>query len=121
MGPGWEAGRDAMAAVINLNILNFFGFKQDNSTGNNVRFKTVTLDQHQEDDPDRERIIDVTPFSSVVDDDSDYGSYAATRNAADYRQRNIRRPIPAMNPTYNRQGRLRHYNYPKGTHIDLYV
>jgi hypothetical protein len=59
-----------MTAVINLNILNFFKLKEDNSTVNNVRFNAVSLEKHQDDCPARELGIDVTTLSRVVADDS---------------------------------------------------
>jgi hypothetical protein len=110
-----------MTALINLNILNFFRLKEDNSTVNNVRFNTVSPEKHHDDGPARERVIDVTPFSRVVADDSDHESEGPSHSLIDYRQRALSRHAPALNSTYNRQGRAPHYHYPKGMHVDLYA
>jgi hypothetical protein len=110
-----------MTAVINLNILNFFRQKEDNSTVNNVRYNTVSLEKHQDDGPAGERVIDVTPFSRVIEDDSDHESEGPSQHLINYKQRSFARHAPVMDTTYNRQGRARHYNYPKGMHVDLYA
>ena len=110
-----------MTAVINLNILNFFRLKEDNSTVNNVRFNALSLEKHQDDRPARERVIDVTPFSRVVEDDAGHESEGPSRHLIDYKQRALTRNAPMANATYNRQGRARHYHYPKGMHVDLYA
>jgi hypothetical protein len=110
-----------MTAVINLNILNFFKLKEDNSTVNNVRFNTVSLEKHQDDGLARERVIDVTPFSRVVADDSGHESEGPSQHLIEYKQRSLSRHSPVLNTTYNRQGRARHYNYPKGMHVDIYA
>jgi hypothetical protein len=110
-----------MTSVINLNILNFFKLHEDNSTVNNVRFNTVSLEKHQGDGPARERVIDVTPFSRVVSDDADHESEAPPRYPVNYKQGGPAGHALAMNTTYNRQGRRRHYYSPKGVHVDLYA
>jgi hypothetical protein len=110
-----------MTSVINLNILNFFKLQEDNSTVNNVRFNTVSLEKHQDNGTAGERVIDVTPFSSVVSDDTDREFECPSRHLIDHKQSSPARHAPALNTTYNRNGRVRHLNSVKGIHVDLYV
>ena len=110
-----------MTALINLNILNFFKLNEDNSTVNNVRFNTVSPEKHQDDRLSRERVIDVTPFSRVITDDSENEFESPAQHLIEYKQRSLSRNAPVLSTTYNRQGRAGHYNYPKGMHVDLYA
>lgn len=110
-----------MTAVFNLNILNFFKLKEDNSSVNNVRYNTVSLEKHHDDGPARERVIDVTPFSRVVTDDSGQEPEGPSQSLIEYKHRSLSRRAPVLSTTYNRQGRTRHYSYPKGMHVDLYA
>ena len=110
-----------MTAVINLNILNFFRMKEDHSTVNNVRFNALSLERRQDDRPARERVIDVTPFSRVVEDDAGHESEGPSQHLIDYKQRALSRHAPMLNTTYTRQGSTRQYHYPKGMHVDLYA
>jgi hypothetical protein len=110
-----------MTSVINLNILNFFRLHEDSSTVNNVRFNTVSLEKHQDNDPAKERVIDVTPFSRVISDDTDRESETPSRHLVYYKQGSPARHAPEMNTTYNRQGRAHRNSFRKGVHVDLYA
>ncbi len=56
-----------MTAVINLNILNFFKLKEQNSTTNNIRFNAFNLEKSQTDDSKKERVIDIQNSIEEID------------------------------------------------------
>jgi hypothetical protein len=110
-----------MAAVINLNILNFFKLKELNYTTNNIRFNTVTVEKSQSDDLPKERVIDVTPFSRVIADANELESDESPPALIDYRQPRSRPYYSSSRDAYNRAGKSVKYTYPKGLHVDLYA
>jgi hypothetical protein len=104
-----------MATVINLNILNFFKLKLNKFTVNNIH---LTSYQRERKPPQKDIIIDVTPYSSIVDDSEKEIVLPATTSSREVKS--ITRPS-IVNKTYDRKGNTVHYFYSKGMHIDSYV
>jgi len=110
-----------MTAVINLNILNFFRLKEDNSTVNNIRFNTVSLERYDRESPPEGRVIDVTPFSRTSPDDAEQEFDARSRYLLDYRRKAAAGQITPVGTSYTRQGHVQYGDSSKGMHIDIYV
>jgi hypothetical protein len=110
-----------MAAVINLNFLNFFKLKEDNSTVSNVRFNTFSFEKEQRENPAKDRIIDITPFSRVIADASDNDAEDSNPALIDYRKAGHHKYSSTFSRPYDRNGKAVEDDYPKGLHLDLYV
>ena len=110
-----------MTSVINLNILNFFRLREQNSTTNNIRFNAFNLEKRQSDDPANERIIDITPLSRVTADAKEPESEEPSLSLIDYRQPGSRTYYSSSRDAYNRKGESVTYFYPKGLHVDVYA
>lgn len=118
-----------MTTVINLNILNFFRLKLNKYTVNDVRFNThneIRLnprgsDRSKNHSPEKEHVIDVTPYSKVVAD-----TETGNENDRELTIQNISEAEPVIQPavinrTYDRRGNTVQYFQSKGTHVDSYV
>lgn len=107
-----------MTTVINLNFLNFFRLNQDNqNTFNDISVNNQLADRRQEDPPERERIIDVTPYNRLaVNDEKDLRPVVTSNQ-----QTKLVIPHDLIARTYDRRGNSVDYAFHKGLNIDSYV
>lgn len=105
-----------MTTVINFNILNFFRRGLDQYGFKDARPDSQLSQERQNSSAGRDRVIDVTPSSRVLYDESETATYS--RNA---RQAWPLVPKNSISETYDRMGNSVQFVYQKGLHVDAYV
>ncbi len=110
-----------MTTVIDLNILNLFRLKLKKFTFNDIRLNTQASGTRQDYSREKNRIIDITPYCSVVADnetDSKKDKEFLPDNA--HRAKFVDNPA-RINKTYDRRGNIVQYFHSKGLYIDSYI
>jgi hypothetical protein len=111
-----------MTTVINFNFLNFFKLKLDNyninlNANDNRSYNQYLDNRRQNYLPEQEEVIDITPYSRVVDknDESSELQLIDTHKGKD-----LFINFGAPN-TYNREGKNIQYFQEKGLHINSFA
>lgn len=110
-----------MTTVINLNILNFFRQESNKYTVNDIRFNTYHSGQKHDDPPQKDNVIDVTPFSRVVSENEIVHKKPVEFPVIPARQAKPVNNPSLINKTYDRYGNTIQFLHAKGLHIDSYV
>ena len=118
-----------MTTVINLNILNFFRLKLNKYTVNDVRFIThndIRLNprgsgRRKNHSPEKEHVIDVTPYSKVVADTETDNNNDRELTIHNFSQAGSLVQPNLINKTYDRRGNTVQYFQAKGMRVNSYV
>lgn len=111
-----------MKTVINLNILNFFKLKLDNHTVNDFQFNTHIAEREKRHAAEPEDVIDITPYSRVVNNKEVALISSEKMPVVEYRQPEIVMDKAELkNTTYDRRGYTVNSFQSKGIHVDSYV
>lgn len=110
-----------MTTVINFNFLNFFKLKLDNHNLNlNVndnRSYNQYLDNRRQYLPEQEDVIDVTPYSRVVDGNDE----SSALQIIDARKTKELVGNSGTHKIYNRKGDTIQHLQEKGLHVNSYA
>ncbi len=109
-----------MTTVINFNFLNFFKLKLDNHNINinDIRSHNQYFDNRRQDyPPEQEEIIDITPYSRVIDG-NDTSLKLQLINTL-----KTKNPVSTSEThnIYNRKGKAIQYFHEKGLHVNSYA
>ena len=111
---------DNMTTVINLNILNLFGNifgpKPNPFSTDDTDVDASTYGRRRDDRPQEGKVIDVTPFSRVVDEDGSARKYRQARS------RRVEQAAKAYESVkmYDRAGVKFYSARSKGVYVDIY-
>lgn len=111
-----------MTTVINLNFLNFFKLKLDNhnlnlNVNDNSSYNQYIDNRKQNYLPEQEDVIDVTPYSRVVDE-NDEGS---ALQILDVRKTKELVGNSGTHKIYNLKGNTIQHFQEKGLHVNSYA
>jgi hypothetical protein len=110
-----------MTTVINLNIVNFFRLKLNKFTVDDISSNTRVPDKRYNYSPGEKHVIDVTPYSRVIDDYEVAEGKDTKFPVSSLRKTNFVMSPPEINKTYDRRGKTIQYFQPKGVYVDSYV
>lgn len=112
-----------MTTVINLNLLNFFGFGPEKPAEKEVDLNAGHPGRRENPSRWNDRVIDVTPYARVADDNKDDRSRGMACHALTRDPRRARSVAAhsVVNKTYDRKGKVIPCFLPKGMNIDSYV
>jgi hypothetical protein len=111
-----------MTTVINLNFLNFFRLKLDNhnlnlNVNDNRSYNQYIGNRRQNDLPEQEDFIDVTPYSRVLDENDERSAL----QIIDARKTKELVSNSGTHKIYNRKGNTVQHFQEKGLHVNSYA
>lgn len=111
-----------MTTVINFNFLNFFKLKLDNhninlNANDNRSYNQYLDNRRQNYSPEQEEVIDITPYSLVVDKNDESSELQLIDT---HKEKNLFSNFGAPN-IYNREGKTIQYFQEKGLHINSFA
>ena len=111
-----------MTTVINFNFLNFFKLKLDHHNLNlnvnaNHSYNQYLDNRRQDYFPEKEDVIDVTPYSRVVDENDE----SSALQIIDARKTKELVRNSGIHKMYNRKGNAIQHFQEKGKHINAFA
>ncbi len=110
-----------MTTIINFNFINFFKLKLDDhninlNTNDNRLYNQYLDNRRQNYSPEQEEVIDITPYSRVIDKNYESSDFQLIDN----KEKDLFSNFGAPN-IYNREGKTIQHFQEKGLHINSFA